>query len=328
MKTQSLLFTALMTSFTCAQAQDNVQIKLPIAPGASVAPTTSKPKTTLLLLKDSEGSEKVSKKTSAVAIPSPAETASNYSEEVVDLPLPKPGTKFKAEAMPGIGTMPGEFDSKPKTIKIGTDRNELVYVGMGQTNRISTPFDDPQVIDSSGATLKAVGQDIYFVPSSNKPTTIYITGGSAGQTVGLTVVPKNVPAQTIVLQLSTPTSVVNGMAGSGNDEYAATDYSGKINQIIKQLCLDKVPAGFIKAEPPKSIAGNSTLQIIPTHKYSGQSYDIYRYKIQSSSASPIELKEEAFYNESVRAVAFYPNTVLQNGEATEAFIITDRPLRK
>lgn len=341
MKKQSLLLIALLTSIgiSNAMAQSTVNIPVSSEPTASapvaVAPK-QKPKATLLLLKEPEviAAEKTvaaksskSKKGPAAAPLAESAFSQASTEEVVNLPLPNPNQKIKAEQMPGLGVMPGDYDARPKTILIGTDRNELVYVGLSQTNRISTPFEDPQVVDSSGASVKAVGQDIYFVPSSNKPATIYIAGANPGQTVGLTIVPKNIPAQTIVLQLSGPTGAAQ-KAGNNNDDYAATDYVGKINAIIKQLCLDKVPNGFIKSAAPSAVAGNSTLQIFPEQKYSGQKFDIYRYRVQSSSTAPIELKEEAFYNESVRAVAFYPNSVLQKGESTEAFVITDRPSRK
>ena len=39
---------------------------------------------------------------------------------------------------------------------------------------------------------------------------------------------------------------------------------------------------------------------------------------------PVELNEESFYTPSVRAVAFYPKTMLQQDEDTTVFVVVDR----
>lgn len=234
--------------------------------------------------------------------------------------LPPP----QAQLLPGLGVMPGDINEmKVKSVRVGIDRNELVYVSLTQLNKISTPFEQPQVVDSSGAVVKAVGQDLFIQPISDKPLTIYITDGGIGQSVGLTLVPKpNLPAQSIVLQPET--SPTKSMAvGAKTDDYVPSDYVGKLTAHFKQLALGKTPNGFTKGRLPRAVAANAQTVYEPLYKYAGSSYDIYSYKIRSISETPIELNEESFYTAEVRAVAFYPLAMLQKDEETTVFVISD-----
>jgi conjugal transfer pilus assembly protein TraK len=241
------------------------------------------------------------------------------------LPLPRKAAPIQAEELPGLGITPGEMvGSKSKPIKVGADRNEVLYVSLTQTNRISTPFETPIVIDSSGATIKTVDSDVYVLPASIKPMTIYVTGG-AGKTVGLTLVPRaNLSAQSFVLQPEGQQQPTIAQTPA-EDAPVISDYVGRINNIIKQLCLDNTPQGFTKAALPASVMTSDSVVVVPKFKYAGSTFDVHSYQITSASSSPLELSEEAFYtSKKVRSVAFFPRVLLQRGEDTTVFVITDR----
>lgn len=244
------------------------------------------------------------------------------SSAALSLPLPK----ARAQTLPGLGNMPGEAaDTRVKSVRVGSDRNELVYISLNQLNKVSTPYDSPQIIDATGAILKAVGQDLFLKPANDTPFTVYITNGGVGQSTGITLVPRaNLPAQTIVLELDNPSP--SGTAVSPeSEEVVAGDYVSRINAIVKSLSLGKVPSGFTKGRLPSAVVTGKELVIQPQHKYSGSTYDVFAYKVRSISTTPLEMKEDAFYTETVRAVAFYPSVMLQTGEETTVFIIADRP---
>ena len=95
---------------------------------------------------------------------------------------------------------------------------------------------------------------------------------------------------------------------------------------MTSLALGKTPAGFTRSRLPTSVVAAKELVIEPQNKYAGSNYDLYSYKIRSSSSTPLELKEEAFYTDAVRAVAFYPSAMLQENEETTVFVIADRPV--
>lgn len=293
-------------------------------PANSQDPSKAKPKSTILLLKNDVKTAynvvvpKSQKEQNTAILKSPL---SNDGSTIVVKPVVQ---KVKSQSLPGLGVLPGEpTDAKIKSVRVGSDRNELVYISLSQLNKIATPFESPKVIDSTNATLKTVGQDIYIQPSSDAPLTIYISDGGVGQSVGLTLVPKtNIPAQSIVIE---PES--SKAAKIDSDDTAPSDYSSRLTSIIKQLALEKTPNGFTKSRLPTSSAVNGQLIIEPQFKYAGTSYDVFTYKVKSISSSPLEMKEESFYTKEVRAVAFFPLAMLQRDEETSVFVIADRVQR-
>lgn len=240
----------------------------------------------------------------------------------LSLPLPK----VKSQTLPGLGVMPGESpDIRIKSVRVGGDRNEIVYVSLNQLNKFATPFENPQIIDASGAVLKVVGQDLFLKPANETPFTVYISNGGSGQSTGITLVPRaNLPAQTIVLQPDTPRGA-NVSSSADGDEIAPGDYVSRIKSIIEALSLGKTPSGFTKSRLPASVVTGKELVIQPQHKFAGATYDLYAYRVKSISTAPLEMKEDAFYTDAVRAVAFYPSAMLQTGEETMVYIVADRP---
>jgi len=238
---------------------------------------------------------------------------------VAKLPLPKPAARFA----PGLGLIPGDItETRVKSIRVGSDRNELIYVSASQLNKITTPFPFPKVVDSTKAPLQTLGQDVFIQPVSDKPFTIYITNDGGGQSVGLTLVPSpNLPAQSYVIEPES-TEVKNNVAEKPED-IGPSDYVGRLTQNIKHLALGETPSGFAKTTLPASFASNKQMMFQPLYKYSGSLYDIFSYRVRSVAENPIELNEEAFYTPSVRAVAFFPNVLLQKGQETDVYVIAD-----
>lgn len=245
------------------------------------------------------------------------------SPAALNLPLPKP-SKPDAQDLPGLGKTPGVItENKIKSVKVGGDRNERIYISLTQLNKIATPFADPKAIDASGATLKAVGQDLFIKPAGDQPITIYITDGGVGQSVGVTLVPQaNLPAQSIVIEPEAPATKIQSTAAA-QDEMVPSDYVGRLTSHIKALALGKTPNGFAKSKLVRAIATNPQMLYETQHKYVGSTYDIYTYKLTAIAEKPVELSEEAFYTPSVRAVAFYPSAMLQKGESTQVYVVAE-----
>lgn len=314
-------FVVLMSSGLCALAQ-------PVMATQGASPEAPAPGQ-IILLKRSQVAQPAAAAPSGVAAPQTRQVASAQPatpDAALRLPAPL-GARVKSQTLPGLGVMPGDSaDMRIKSVRVGSDRNELVYISQTQLNKISTPFESPQIIDSTGAVLRAVGQDLFLQPASDKPLTVYITNGGQGQSIGLTLVPQpNLPAQSIVLQLDTPAG--NAAIKAEAEEIVASDYVSRINSLIRSLALDRTPAGFTRSRLPASVVAGKELVIEPQHKYAGTTYDLYSYKVRSISSSPLEMREEAFYTEAVRAVSFFPSALLQPGEETNVFVIEDRPAK-
>ena len=267
------------------------------------------------------------KKIPVVPATSAVRTAGEPSGAVLNLPITNNVKKPtpQAQELPGLGTMPGSpADYQIKSVRVGADRNELVYVSLQQLNKITTPFETPQAIDTSGATLKAIGQDIFIKPANDMPLTIYVSDAGVGQSIGITLVPKaNLPAQSIVLVPDRPT-VAGGGASPNAPEMVAPDYTGRLIALAKSLGAGGVPQGYAKSKLPRALANDGKAIFEPQYKYVGNTYDVYSYLIKSISPEPVELNEESFFSESVRAVAFFPKTMLQQDETSTVYVIVDR----
>lgn len=233
--------------------------------------------------------------------------------------------KVPAQPLPGLGTMPGEKQlSKSVVIRVQSDRNEIVYVSGTLPNRIATPFESPRLIDIQDVDFQTVGQNIFLLPKDpEKPVAVYITGSNANDpVVSMTLVPKNIPQQTIVLQLDAP--MAKGMSASDAEQPPTSDvYSERIRYVLRQVALNKAPEGFVEGALPAATAVLNGVTVTPVSRYSGPAYDIYRYRIKGTGTE-VELNEEAFFSQGVRAVAFFPTAVLRKDDVTTVFVIADK----
>ena len=257
---------------------------------------------------DAEGSKLVAKRP----------VSSNFAKQLEQ--------RVSEQKLPGLGILPGEKQlTKANVIRVQSDVNEVAYVSSAMPNRIATPFEFPRVIDSSDFEHQTVGQSIFILPKdAERPIALYVTGSNPNDpVVSLTLVPKEIPQQTIVLQLDAP--LAKGGADAASEPAPTTDvYTDKIRYLLRQVALNKVPDGFVQGALPRAQAVLPTAVVSPIARYSGQAFDIYRYRIKGTSATDIELSEESFYAEGVRAVAFFPTAVLRQNEETTVFVIADK----
>ena len=263
--------------------------------------------------------------------PAPGAAAAKMVAPVAKVPAKSPTVDDKLvkrvaeQPLPGLGVMPGDKQlARTNVIRVQSDRNEIAYVSSSMANRISTPFDAPRVVDTQDVEYQTVGQSIYLLPKdAEKPVALYITGSNPNDpVVSLTLVPKAIPQQTIVLQIDAP--LVKGVASADVEPAPMTDvYSERIRYLLRQVALNKVPEGFAEGSLPNAAAVFPGVSIHPASRYSGPAFDIYRYRIRGTG-DQVELTEEAFYSEGVRAVAFFPTAVLRKGEETTIFVIADK----
>lgn len=251
------------------------------------------------------------------------------AEPVVTLPArpPRPHIKripVKREVVPGIGVMPGTKDYfKPIVIRVNGNKTDVIDIAEGFPSRISTPFIDPKVIDQSKNDITAVGQSIYVTPKDNKPFTIFITGSGANDPVlSLTLVPKAIPSQTILMQLDRPEGQLTAV--SDEDKPGTDSYTENVRYLLRQVALSKIPQGFADAPLPKSVVSLRGLVVSPLARYSGPHSDIYAYKVEGSGANAVDLQEDSFFQQGVRAVSFFPRSSLLKGESTMVYVLSDK----
>lgn len=261
---------------------------------------------------------------------------SRYAEQVPEIALPATRVEIiprkikvkpkltKSQTLPGLGEMPGRKDYfKPVVVRTDSNRTEIIDVAFEFQNRLSTPFADPKVIDQSKADIQKDGQSIYIKPNDMKPFTIFLTGSGANDpVVSLTLVPKSIPSQTILVQTDRTGSQMQ-MADE-EDRPTSGVYTDKVRYVFRQMALGKIPAGYAEAPLPRSIAAIRGLVVKPMTRYSGSTADIYAYRIEGAGNESIELQENSFMQKGVRAVSFFPTSTVRRGVSTMAYIFATK----
>jgi conjugal transfer pilus assembly protein TraK len=229
----------------------------------------------------------------------------------------------KAIDLPGIGKIPGHKDYfKPVVLTVNSSHTFILDISSEFQNRISTPFSDPHVSDQSKADYEFMGQSIYFTPKDNRPITIFVSGaGPNDPVISLTLVPKSIPSQTILLQLDK--SEVAAQAAE-EDRPSSDVYTDNLRYIFRQMALGKTPVGYAEAPLPNAVASLRGLTVQPLYRYSGPKGDIYAYRIEGATSTHVELKEQQFVQKGVRAIAFFPTATVRRGEPTMAYVFADK----
>lgn len=259
----------------------------------------------------------------------PAVVTPQVKEVKTTPPPPDPRvTQILETPIPGVGKVPGIANAKNNVVRVNSDRNEVVYIAANHPNRIATPYKSPKALGKQGENedvIKRVNSSLYITPADLEPIAIFVIGDKPNDPVfSLTLVPKDIPAQTIIAQLdsSVATSGFDGQDLKG--DIGSASYVEKLNYLLKSSALGRVPEGYTAGALPKSIARGQYLSITPQLRYAGASYDIYRHQVTSTSNTPLELKEDTFYTPGVRAIGFFPRVILQPGEDSYVFIIHQR----
>ena len=252
----------------------------------------------------------------------PAKAGKQRSKPEVGKPVPG---KPEQAMLPGLGLLPGE--KRPmmaNVVRVSSHYNEVLYVSSGFPNRISTPFAAPKLIDNSEVEWQVQGQSLYLSPkSAEKPVGIFVTGSGVNDpVVSLTLIPRNIPAQTLILQLDEDASAAASIPPGESEE--ASGYTDRLRGILRSVVMGKTPAGFSEGLLPVAVGRRESLLVMPEKRYSGQHLDVFKYRVENVGQEEIELAEPSFYRDGVRAVSIYPVIKLRKGMSTSVFVLSDK----
>ncbi|WP_420213503.1 hypothetical protein ACN8ZM_40530 (plasmid) [Burkholderia aenigmatica] len=204
----------------------------------------------------------------------------------------------------------------------------MVPVASGFMNRFETPFAEPKVIDTEGDDENLrVGNSRFILPSKQTPIAIWITDSKPNAPMcSLTLIPQNIPAQNVILQLEGPSGAAAPAAGPDSEETGREgQYSIQLRTLMRSLARHIIPRGFSVERLDVPMAISNGIQAKPVSLYGGSRFDIYEYALTNRGSTPVTLSEEAFATKGVRAVSFFPLVMLAPGQSTRVFIIADRP---
>ncbi len=252
----------------------------------------------------------------------PAKAGKQRSKPEVGKPVPG---KPEQAMLPGLGLLPGE--KRPmmaNVVRVSSHYNEVLYVSSGFPNRISTPFAAPKLIDNSEVEWQVQGQSLYLSPkSAEKPVGIFVTGSGVNDpVVSLTLIPRNIPAQTLILQLDEDASAAASIPPGESEE--ASGYTDRLRGILRSVVMGKTPVGFSEGLLPVAVGRLDALLVMPEKRYSGQHLDVFKYRVENVGQEEIELAEPSFYRDGVRAVSIYPVIKLRKGMSTSVFVLSDK----
>nr|WP_257786838.1 type-F conjugative transfer system secretin TraK [Cupriavidus malaysiensis] len=218
---------------------------------------------------------------------------------------------------------PGAKQSaKPTVIRTRPGMTEIVTIASQYPNRIATPFAKPNVIDQQDVEFKIVGNSVYVSAMSERPVAIFLSDvDNPAAVISLTLVPQNVPQQTITLELD----VAGKTPGAASEETGReSEYIVNLRTLLRTVARGGTPRGFTLEELSIPMAVSNGIQVVPQTRYSGNKYDIFRYRLTNANAASVTLSEEAFESKGVRAVALFPRLQLPPGGETDVLIVADK----
>ena len=225
--------------------------------------------------------------------------------------------------LPGVGAIQGAKRLAPNTVRVSENTVEEVMVSSAFPNRISTPFANPRVIDSSGSDITKDGGSVYIKPVGGAPVAIFISGDRPGDPViSLLLKPTDVGPQTVVLQLD-ERQRQSAAIESASEAAQSTPlpYSARLVDVLKQVAVGTVPRGFSGGPVPHSVGRMGDLMLRTESRYSNSDLEVHTYWVTNISPREVALDESMFYTEDVRAIAFYPESQLAPSGSTRILVV-------
>ena len=226
---------------------------------------------------------------------------------------------------PGLGAVAPPPDlAGPAVINLQPGITAKIKISGRMPNRIATPFTQPKVVDTSGAQIIINDADVFVVPASATPFSIFITDAEPGKPVAaLTLIPdSSLDAQSVLLQIDRSANPYHAHTAAQAEETRETSaYESQIVYLLRKVVNGQQPKGFVEATlnvPPFSIG---PVRGVPSKRWAGTTMDIYRYDLTNRSNNWVELTEQSIYESGVKAVAFFPRVRLAPGESTYAFVV-------
>lgn len=296
------------------------------------------PQSTTVLNASGETSRPKRLQTSSVGMPEPAPTPQAASTGPTPLP-PKTAQSDAPLTLPLVAasprlTQPAQTampDVGSKVVKVIPGVVEVQPIAINHLNRITAPFDNPQIRTVSNVDIQVNGRIIYLVSHDETPISLYITTPNESTAISLALTPQKIPPRDMQLVLMRAgddgTLIPTIPAPSAPTKKELTQpYVESQREVITEVAMGKVPTGYsyqvIKSRIPKDIhvCAINGLHIQPKQRLDGARNIVTVSSVVNISPYPIEIDESLCYRSGVTAVAAWPEVALRPGEMTELYI--------
>ena len=210
---------------------------------------------------------------------------------------------------------------------------EVIPVARGHTNRIVTPFQQPNVTTmDKTATVKVSDRVVYFATESEQPVSLFITPeNSEAVALSVTLVPCGMPPRELELRLEgehyQPASLNTTQARQWEEKQSYVD---TLLRVMQALALEEIPQGYnlrrFGAGDPVPECALAGIELRPAQVVEGHHLLVVIALARNVSAGVTELSETGCAGPRIAAVAAWPQVRLEAGQETELYVALRRQL--
>lgn len=225
----------------------------------------------------------------------------------------------KAVDLPGVMHLEGESlnlldPTRARVVSCRSRGAVTVWISDHHVNRIQLPFANPRVIATDVLRIdkRPVSNNVYvsYVNEAVPDQIWFEPPGESSVSCGLQLVPKDIPAQDIVVLDDTVESTSTRARRAGADN----DYLTRVQALMEQAALGASPAGFSEAELQTPAIAVNGLAVRGLRRLSSRTEDLYVYELTNTGAAEREVHEDEFDGAGVLAVSILPRPLLRPGE--------------
>lgn len=236
----------------------------------------------------------------------------------------------KAVDLPGVMQIEGEpvqalESGRARTIQMSNGGAQPVFLSATEPNRIQLPFVNPHIVATNEVRIerRSTSNNIYvaFNAGVKRAVPIFIeSSDGVGPVLGLQLIPKEIIAQTIIVEDVTP----RPSPVSRSKEQKSSDYIESVQDLMEAVANNDTPQGFsIVALTVPPIAMNGLLVEVEK-KLSGKDRDFFIYRVTNPSGKSTIVKEEEFDGDMVLAVSIHPKSNLSPGQSTKVVVMASK----
>lgn len=210
--------------------------------------------------------------------------------------------------------------SRSRVLEVSNAGSKTIYLSATDQNRIQVPWINPKIVGTTELTIDKHpdSNNIYvqFKEGVTRPVQIYIeqsTGG--GPVLGLQLIPKTIPAQTILLR------DVSDLTGDSIKAPHSDDNVSQTQSIMETVALGGSPEGFTQIELKLGPIVKNGLVINPEKLFSSVDREIYVYDVTNPANSVVTLQEKEFDGPTVLAISIFPKPLLVFNEHVKVIVI-------
>ena len=216
--------------------------------------------------------------------------------------------------------------------------NELIPIAIGHMNRVTVPFEDPDVWTASGESVEVRQNALYLAPSTPEPISMFITPpGDEGVALSVTLVPQEIPPVQVALSLPSGVQVVSHGSRDDAERWETSHpYVETLRHVVIALASGEVPQGYAAmtmrasaSAPPRCRPGDGFAVDFRSGQYfSGGRLEVFVGLVRNDGSAPAEFREAWCGDHNVAAVAVWPQVVLQSREVAEIIVVRHRLQRQ